>query len=132
MNRVVARYADGRLFKGMTGDFAPGKDVFHLMEHGAPAGTPPLEIQLADLKAVFFVKDFTGNPDHHERKIFDPMRPPPGRKIRVVFNDGEIIVGTTVGYQPERPGFFVEPADPQSNNERCYVVAASTREVRFL
>jgi hypothetical protein len=132
VNRVVARYADGRLLKGMTGDFAPGKALFHLSETGAPSGTPPVEVALADLKAVFFVKDFAGNPEHHERKIFDPLRPPAGRKLRVVFNDGEVIVGSTTGYQPDRPGFFLEPADPQSNNERCYVIAAATREVRFL
>lgn len=131
-SKVVARYADGRLLKGMTGDFAPGKDVFHLSENGAPAGTPPVEVVVAELKAVFFVKDFLGNPDYHDRKIFDPMKPPAGRKLRVVFHDEEVIVGSTTGYQPGRPGFFLEPADPKSNNERCYVVAAAARDVRFI
>lgn len=49
----------------------------------------------------------------------------------MTFKDGEVLVGTTQGYQPGRPGFFLEPADRASNIERCFVVAAATREVSF-
>jgi hypothetical protein len=131
VNKVVARFADGRMVKGMTADFFPTKDLFHVSAANS-SGTEPLEIRTQDLKALFFVKDFAGNPDYAERKAFDPASPPAGRRIRVAFNDGEIMVGTTTGYQPGRPGFFLEPADPKSNNERCYVVAAATREISFL
>jgi len=41
-------------------------------------------------------------------------------------------VGATTGYQPGRPGFFLVPADAESNIERCYVVAAATQEIKFL
>jgi hypothetical protein len=50
----------------------------------------------------------------------------------VVFKDEELLVGTTQGYQPGRPGFFVYPADTQSNNERCYVVSTAAKEVSIL
>jgi uncharacterized protein DUF6982 len=64
---------------------------------------------------------------------FDPGRPVAGgRKIKVVFSDGEVLVGTTQGYQPNRPGLFVLPANLDSNIERCYVVAAATREITLL
>jgi hypothetical protein len=132
MNRVVARFADGRLVKGMTADFVPAKDLFHVTPAMTPPGTKPLEIRTSDLKALFFVKDFGGDPDYTERKEFDPSRPVAGRRIRVVFEDGEVLVGVTQGYQPGRPGFFLEPADPRSNNERCYVVTAATRTVAFI
>jgi hypothetical protein len=55
-----------------------------------------------------------------------------GRKIKVVFADVEVIVGTTQGYQPGRPGFFMVPVDSEANVERCYVVSASTTEVSLL
>jgi Family of unknown function (DUF6982) len=55
-----------------------------------------------------------------------------GRRIRVVFSDGEEITGTTQAYQPGRVGFFIVPADVHSNTERCFVVAAATREVVLL
>jgi hypothetical protein len=132
MNKVVARYADGRVVKGVTADFFPGRETFHLSVASAASASAPIEIRLKDLKAVFFVKDLAGNPSHVEKKEFDPSRPPPGRRIRVVFTDGEVLVGTTQGYQPGRPGFFVVPADPEANTERCFVVSASTREVGFL
>ena len=46
--------------------------------------------------------------------------------------DGEVLVGTTTGYQPGRPGFFLVPADGDANIERCYVVTAATKDVGFL
>ena len=132
MNKVVARFADGRLVKGMTADFFPTKDRFHVMVATDHGGTTPVEVRTKDLKALFFVKDFAGDPRHVEAKEFDPARPPIGRPIKVVFKDGELLVGTTTGYQPGRTGFFLEPADPGSNIDRCYVVAAATDEIGFL
>ncbi len=131
-NKIVVRYPDGRLEKGTTADFFPNKDLFHLAPLGAQPGSKPLEIRFSDLKAVFFVRDFTGNRDYNDRKDFEPGKPVTGRKIKVVFKDGELMVGTTQGYQPNRPGFFVIPADEKSNVERCFVVTASTKEVAFL
>ena len=55
-----------------------------------------------------------------------------GRKIRVVFTDGEILVGTTQGYDSKRPGFFVFPADTDANNDRVFVLQGATREVAFI
>ena len=48
------------------------------------------------------------------------------------FADGEVLIGTTQGSQPNRPGFFLDPADDGSNIERCYVVAAAVQEVTFV
>jgi hypothetical protein len=132
MNRVIARLADGRMIKGMTADFLPTKDVFHVSEGTTSVEAKPVELHTTELKALFFVKDFEGDPKHVERNEFDPSRPPVGRRIRVVFKDGEVLVGTTTGYQPGRPGFFLVPADDTSNIERCFVVTAATQEVSFI
>lgn len=132
MNKIVARFNDGRLLKGQTADFAPGKEVFHVAAAGAAAGTKPEEVSTKDLKALFFVRDLAGRKDHVEANEFDPSRPPPGRRIKVVFRDGETLMGTTAGYQRGRPGFFLVPADVDSNIERCYVVTSSTREISFV
>jgi hypothetical protein len=37
-----------------------------------------------------------------------------------------------MGYQPNRSGFFLVPADPESNNERCYIVSAAVKKVEFV
>ena len=132
MNKVVARFRDGRMVKGSTSDFVPAKEAFHVAEADAPKGDKPVLVQVKDLKAVFFVKDFAGRPEYNPTNAFEGDRTPPGRKIKVVFADGEVIVGTTQGYQPGRPGFFMVPADSAANVERCYVVAASTTDVTLL
>lgn len=132
MNKVVAHTRTGELIKGITNDFLPTKDRFHLVpEDGAP-GSRPLEILLTNLKALFFVKDLTGDFGHAKSNLIDPHLPHPGRPIRIVFQDGETMVATTQGYLPGRPGFFVVPVDPKSNNERCYIVTAATQEITLL
>ena len=131
MNKVVARFTDGRTLRGLTYDFEASKASFHIIEADAAPGTRPVEVQLQELKAVFFVKDFAGDPQHKERKEFDPAHPPLGRKIRVVFKDGETLVGVTPGYQSGRAGFFLLPADADSNTQRCYVVASSAQSILF-
>ena len=132
MNKVIARYADSHMLRGVTADFSPMKDLFHISETNAPPGTKPVEVKINELKALFFVKDFAGNPQHVKTNEFNPSQPPIGRKIKVIFKDGEVLVGTTTGYQPGRPGFFLVPADAGANNERCYIISAATKEVSFI
>ena len=132
VNKAVARLANGKMIKGTTADFFPGKDVFHVTESAAAPGTKALEVFTKDMKALFFVKDLAGNPQHVKTNEFNASQPVVGRKIKVVFKDGEVLIGTTTGYQPGRPGFFLVPADAGSNNERCYVVTASAKEISFL
>lgn len=132
MNRIVAHYQDGHVVKGVTNDFLPAKDRFHVVPIDSVPGTKPSEVVVGDLKALFFVKDFAGHPEHKRNQEFDPTARPSGRKIRVAFKDGEVMVGTTQGYQAGRTGFFVIPADAESNNERCFVVSSATSEVSLL
>jgi hypothetical protein len=132
-NRIVVHFVDGRILRGQTGDFLPTKSRFHLSPMESTAQAKPLEVLIADLKAIFFVKELHTRPHlNPHRQGFDPERPVAGRKIRVVFRDGEILEGTTQGYDPGRAGFFVVPADSASNNERCFVVTASTKAVSFI
>lgn len=132
MNKVVARFLDGRLVRGVTFDFEPSRPHFHINEAGAPPGSKPVEVQLKDLKAVFFVRDFAGDPTHQDRKEFDPAKAPLGRKLRVVFKDGETLVGVSPSYLPGRAGFFLQPADATCNTERCYVIAGSAQIINLI
>jgi hypothetical protein len=131
-NKIVVRYQDGRINKGVTNDFSPGKDLFHLFPVDALPETKPFTVSMHELKAVFFVKTFEGSPGYNKKKEFEADKTVIGRKIRVIFKDGEILVGTTQGYQPNRPGFFIQIVDPQSNNERCFIITAATQEVSFI
>ena len=135
LNKVVVAYLDGRRLHGRVYDFSPLNDVFRLAQERElvqknPSQKQGTEISLRDLKAIFFVKDFRGNRHYKEsRKIEDGK---PGRKIEVTFFDGEKIVGTTQGYNPNNKGFFVFPADAKSNSLRIFVVNWNVRDVKFL
>jgi len=72
-NRVVARYLDGRTLKGQTADFLPTRPNFHVIPSGQ-AGTSiqVVDVKIADLKAVFFVKDLVGDAAYNESRAFTP------------------------------------------------------------
>jgi hypothetical protein len=132
LNKVVARFANGNVIKGTTDDFFPEKDLFHVSVFNKRSEAKPVQISTNDLKALFFVKDLRGDPRYVYRNEFDPEHPTIGVKIRVEFKDGEVLVGTTTGYQPGRSVFLILPADADSNNERCYLVVEATKEIRLL
>jgi hypothetical protein len=127
---VVARYQDGRILKGTTRDFSPMRPEFHLDPDG-DAETPAVKVLVALLKAVFFVKTLEGDRSHVDEVDFQHAKGQ-GRRIRVHFKDGEVMVGFTVGYAPNRPGFFFIPADPDSNNLRAFIVSPAVAKVEFL
>jgi len=129
--KVVARYVNGKRVKGFSQDFFPNKDRFHVYPAAKPSGEAT-EVLVKELKAVFFVQDFAGNSLYYERKKYLEGEKPSGRKVEVTFMDGEVLVGTTLGYDPSRPGFFLFPADPKSNNIRVFAISTSVKKVRYL
>ena len=132
MNLVVVHFQNAEVLKGQTLDFIPTKDRFHLVVAGAAPGAKPLEVLMEKLKAVFFVRTLDGNPGQKKHDDSPPDQVVQGKKIRITFKDGEVMVASTQGYQPGRPGFFVVPLDNGSNNQRCFVVASATREITLL
>lgn len=129
MNKVVARYVDGRVLKGTTVDFSASREFFHLVDPDSVDGWDRTKILVEELKALFYVKDFAGDPSHVDQPVLRDPLPPGERGVKVVFYDGEVLVGTTHHHRISGPGFFVVPADPGSNNERCFVVEAATQDV---
>jgi hypothetical protein len=130
--KVVVRYVDGRVIKGSTHDFFPNKDQFHLQPLERSSGQAIQKVLVKDLKAIFFVKEFGGNPTYDERRKFSDGDKPQGRKMEIIFKDGEKLVGSTLGYDPNRPGFFIHPVDEKSNNIRVFVVQTAVDKARNL
>jgi Tfp pilus assembly protein PilZ len=130
--KVIVHYANGRLIKGHANDFSPASPSFHVHPIELGAAEKGIEVRIKELKALFFVKDFTGNRAYFDRKEFAKGQQLSGRKVEVIFADGEVLVGSVLGYDPRRLGFFVTPADSQSNNLRVFVAAASVKNFRYL
>jgi hypothetical protein len=130
LNKVVVAFLNGARLKGCAYDFSALKESFNLLPQEDPLQGQGIKVEMKDVKAVFFVRDFSGNPEYYESPFADaPMH---GRKIEVTFMDGEKVVGRTEGYNPQRPGFFVFPGDPKSNNIRIFVVSRNTRQIRLV
>ena len=125
-NKVVARFKDGTILKGKTNDFFPNKTSFHVETLNGETEA----IDVEQLKALFLVKDFEGNKDYDEE--FNDQVSGAGRKIKVTFSDGEIITGYTLGYSPNRQGFYMTPADLKSNNVRIFVIKSATEKIEFV
>jgi len=129
-NLVVARYADGRMLKGVTQDFSPNRGMFHI--HAVGDDSNAVELRFKQLKALFFVSSLDGDPDRQDVRGFvnGPAETQQGKKIAVRFRDGEFICGYTLSWTPDREGFFLFPSDAGSNNQRIFVITAATVEVK--
>ncbi len=129
--KVVVAYLDGRRLKGYTNDFSPACDHFFLFPEGVEPkpGDSGKSIRIDELKAVFFVKDFAGDPAHKDASGAFQL---PGKPIEITFSDGEKLIGSSVAYNPKNLGFFMQPADPAGNNERIFIVNLNTRQAKVL
>lgn len=128
-NKVVVHMKDGTIQKGITQDFSAMRDTFHLLP--AEGGGIPKEINIEDMKALFFVKDYMGNREYERVREFT-SNAQYGKKAIITFNDGEQMWGTYQGYDEKRRGFFFYPVDPDDNNIRIYIVRSSIKNIEFM
>lgn len=135
-NYVVARYRNGSMIKGITYDFGPQKKGFHVVElegENEKQGGKVHEVLFSELKAVFFVKSLEGRKGPPSLKGLlekEEEEDSPGfLKVKVTFIDGETLVGTTYGFNPEREGFFVIPLEKNSNNLRIFVISGAIKNI---
>lgn len=129
MNRAVVAFLDGRRLKGYLFNFSAVKESFRLFSDGPAGQQPGSDILMKDLKAIFFVKDFSGDPDYTESP--GPDAPKHGRKVVVTFRDDEELSGATEAYNPQKLGFFMFPNDENGNNLRVFVVNRNVRQVKM-
>lgn len=122
-NEVVAHYLDGRIVKGLSLDVDPARPACHIKTSTDGA----VEVKLAELKALYFVRSLDGGPPRRRASAVDPddARTLGSQQIELHFADGEQLVGLTVRYPPIKPFFFVLPADENDNNLRILVNRAA-------
>jgi hypothetical protein len=114
---VAVRSLDEVVVKGWTFDFRPNRDFFHVEEEG---GDEPVRVSIEDLKAVFFIKTLGRDPNCVDKRSFG-NRVGPEERIWIEFTDGEKLAGWSNSFRSLKRGFFVFPADPDSNMEKAYV-----------
>jgi len=102
---------------------------FHNLESDAVE-----EISIRDVKAIFYVSSFDGDPDHKELNFHSKAPITHGIWMRVQFLDGEVMEGivyNSIRYLVDL-GFFMVPTDPDSNNKLVYVVKSQLADHRVL
>ena len=114
---VAVRSLDKVVVKGWTFHFRPNRDFFHVEEEG---GAGPVRVDIDNLKAVFFIKTLGRDPSCVDKRSFG-NRVGPEERIWIEFTDGERLAGWSNSFGSLRKGFFVFPADPDSNMEKAYV-----------
>jgi hypothetical protein len=131
--KVVIQLADRRI-KGYL-DSPNWDTIEELLSHAPPASPETFrirhletnhleEIPTRDIKAVFYVNCFKGDPEHKALNFHTRAPIVHGIWMRLQFRDGEImegIVHNSTRYLVD-PGFFMVPTDPGSNNKLIYVV----------
>ena len=129
--KVVAHMKDGTIYKGMTHDFVPENESFHVLP--AEGGGVPVRVVADKLKALFYVRDYIGNRDFVSRRQFAEAHAADRRAI-VLFKDGEEIWGILGegADNEDDPGFFFFPVDKDDNNIRIYVIRTALEELRLV
>ena len=128
--KVVVHMKDGMIHKGVTHDFDPDGQAFHMLP--GEGGGVPVKVDVDEMKALFYVKDYMGNRDFVARSEFDEAQRSARRAV-VVFNDAEEIWGLLgEEHSDEGLGFLFYPSDKNDNNIRIFVIRSAIKELRLV
>jgi len=130
--KVIARKLDGQTIKGYletTRDLASTKNITIVSLAGKVNRVPKVK-----MKALFFVRKFSGNKEYNEIKFFRTQPKIDGLWVRVSFYDDELLEGLIVNSSHFLldDGFYLRPPDPHSNNRLIYVVKAALKDFSVL
>ena len=124
LSKIVARYLDGRVVKGYTQHFNPDGFHLHLCQGSMAASDQALaDLPMEELKAVFFVRTFEGNPHARARREFVEGDNSYGDRVEVMFGDGEMVRGYRMDPYPRRSGFFLLPPDSAGKEIMVFVIS---------
>ena len=123
LRKVILRYTDGRTLPAYAPIFEEGQDPVPIVDLEGQ----PLRVPLEDLKALFFVRTFSGNLDYDAPDALTALPyPDGGRIVRLDFLDGEhIFCDLAQAHADGTGGFFVTVLDPKDNNLLIYVNPAA-------
>ena len=129
LQKVVVRTRDGEVIPGFANQDVMNSTLKIITQQGKEQ-----KFSIDKLKAVFFVKDFQGNPEYDEIKFLNKQSVSSMVWVRVEFFDGEILEGKIPNNMEliSSPGFYLSPSDRDTNNKRVYVVKSSLKDFTFL
>jgi len=129
LQKVIVRTRDGNVIPGFANEDRIKKTLKIINQQGKEE-----TFTIDKLKAVFFVKDFQGNPEYDEIKFLNKQSVSSMIWVRVEFFDGEVLEGKVLNNMEliSSPGFYLSPSDQDTNNKRVYVVKSSLKNFTVL
>ena len=130
--KVIVRKLNGEIIKGYM-DSQP--DLFQgEMIHVSSLTEQLIRIPKKEMKALFFVRRFSGNKEYSEVKFFESQPRIDGLWVRLKFQDNETIEGivtNTIRFLVD-DGFYLRPPDPNSNNRLVFVLKTALLDFTVL
>jgi hypothetical protein len=130
--KVIVRKLSGEIVKGY---MESNPDLTHGNSIVLTSLTDDLiHVPKQEMKALFFVRKFTGNKEYSEVKFFESQPRIDGLWVRLKFHDNETIEGivsNTIRFLVD-DGFFLKPPDPNSNNRLMFVLKVALRDFTVL
>ncbi len=129
LQKVIVRTRDGEVIPGFANQDRISKTLKIITQQGKEQ-----KFSIDKLKAVFFVKDFQGNPEYDEIKFLNKQSVSSMVWVRVEFFDGEVLEGKIPNNMEliSSPGFYLSPSDRDTNNKRVYVIKSALKDFTFL
>lgn len=129
--KVVVRKVDRESVKGYVNLASYlGEDGVEVMDLDGRRTVIPID----EIKGIYFVRDFDGDNERTERKIFLSRPKMNGLWIRMTFKDAEVLDGLIsedlLGIEPQ--GFLVTPPDVYSNNLKIFVPRSALQSMVVL
>lgn len=128
--RVVIRKLDKGLIKGFVDPNGYLTSDIEVLDREGRL----IHVPMAAVKGVFFVRDFDGNPDRAERKIFRSRPRLAGLWVRITFKDSEVLEALLPNnlLDIDPLGYLVTPPDVYSNNLRIFIPRTALNEMEVL
>ncbi len=129
LQKVVVRTRDGEVIPGFANQNLISDTLKIITQQGKEQ-----TFKTDKLKAVFFVKDFRGNPEYDEIKFLNKQSVSSMIWARVEFFDGEVLEGKIPNNMEliSSPGFYLSPSDQDTNNRRVWVVKSALKNFTIL
>ena len=129
LRKVVLRRKDGTTILGFTYSDVVGPEIRIINRQGKEE-----KFTTSDLKAIFFVHDFKGDPHYEPLQFLRKIEMSEMLWARLEFSDGEILEGKVANNAEllTAAGFVLYPSDPETNNQCVFVPKSAVRKFVIL
>jgi hypothetical protein len=128
--RVVVRKLDKGLVKGFLDSHGYLASEVEVLDRDGRL----VRVPMTGVKGIFFVRDFDGNPERAERKVFRSRPRLAGLWVRMTFKDTEVLEALLPNnlLEVDPLGFLATPLDVYSNNVRVFIPRTALSEMEVL